>query len=94
MTKLYECLICETSQLSEEKLREHCLKNHGRTLEALLSAKCDLCNEPMHQIGPFADLKKEGEPASKWNGVTKYQCTNQACEKYEQIIEIPVGSTQ
>gem|GEM_PF-6831047 len=48
----------------------------------------------MHQIGPFAELKKEGEPSSKWDGIIKYQCINQDCEKYEQIIEIPADSTQ
>ena len=37
----------------------------------------------MHQMGPFADVKPEGQPAQKWDGVIEYQCTNSECENYE-----------
>jgi len=87
MTKLYECPKCNTSQLSEEKLKEHCLQIHGRTLKALLSMKCDACHEPMHQIGPFAERVREGQPIPKWDGLTEYECVNDQCTNYQTKIK-------
>lgn len=53
--------------------------------------KCKKCEQEMHQIVPFADVKPEGQSATKWDGITKYQCTNEECENYERMIEIRAG---
>ena len=45
----------------------------------------------MHQIPNVADNKPEGQPSTKWDGITRYQCTNEGCENYEKFIEIRAG---
>lgn len=53
---------------------------------------CELCRKPMREIGPFASIKLEGQPAEKDNGKRKFQCLNENCNKYEEIIEINVSN--
>lgn len=53
--------------------------------------KCQKCQQEMHKIGPFADVKPEGAPATKDDGVVEHQCTNEECENYEKRIPVRAG---
>ncbi len=50
--------------------------------------KCEKCDKEMKQAGPFARVKREGEPADKWDGITEYQCINAKCSNFCRIIKI------
>lgn len=49
---------------------------------------CELCRKPMRQIGSFATRKVEGQPSEKWDGKLKFQCLDEDCNRYQEIIEI------
>jgi len=51
---------------------------------------CEKCGREMYKIGPFASKQHDGQKPEKWDGITKYQCTNEACENYEKFIETKV----
>lgn len=50
------------------------------------TTECSECGRNMKQIGPFAELKPEGEPAKKWDGSLEYSCTNESCKNYGVVI--------
>ncbi len=49
---------------------------------------CEKCGNPMHQIGPFASNKPEGQPSEKWDGFFDFECINDKCIDLGQIIKI------
>ncbi len=53
--------------------------------------KCKKCQQEMHQIGPFANVKPEGAPSAKDDGIIQHQCTNEECENYEKHIPVRAG---
>lgn len=55
---------------------------------------CELCRKPMREIGPFASNKPEGQPAEKWDGTRKFQCINENCNRYQEIIEINISNLE
>lgn len=50
--------------------------------------ECEKCNNLMHQIGPFATLKSEGQPTEKWDGLVDFECINKECENVGKIIKL------
>ena len=54
--------------------------------------KCEYCLEEMKQIGPFASIKPEGQPAKKWDGKIDYICINENCPNYKTSITIESSS--
>ena len=50
--------------------------------------KCENCTESMHQIGPFAKVKPEGQPAEKWDGILDFECINERCVDKGKIIKV------
>jgi len=81
MTKFLKCLKCKVSEHSEKDLREHYLRYHK-------FVACEKCWQSMKKITNVADVGMSG---NKWDGITRYQCIDEDCEKYEKFIEIPAG---
>ncbi len=50
--------------------------------------KCEKCNQPMRQIGPFAKVKPEGQPSEKWDGNLDFECRNDNCKNLGKIITV------
>lgn len=50
--------------------------------------KCKKCEQEMHQIPNVADV---GVSGNKWDGITRYQCKREDCEKFLQFIEVRAG---
>lgn len=50
--------------------------------------KCEKCGKDMSEIGPFARVIREGQPAQRFDAVRKYNCKNEECENYAKVIVI------
>lgn len=50
--------------------------------------KCEGCKQPMRKIGPYATRKPEGQPSKKLDGKVRFQCTQNECPNFNQIIEL------
>ena len=49
---------------------------------------CEVCDNLMHQIGPFARKMEEGKPAHKWDGYLDFECINENCQNKGKVIRI------
>jgi len=58
--------------------------NYGRV--------CESCGKPMRKIGPFAQVKPEGEPAAKFDDIYRYECSTEECFAFNQVVEFNINA--
>ena len=50
--------------------------------------KCTKCNKDMKKSGPYAPIKKEGQPSYKGSLPVYYCCMNEKCSEFGKNITV------
>ena len=52
---------------------------------------CEVCDIKMYQIPHVASFKHQGQAVSKASNEYEYQCINENCNKYKDIVTYAIG---